>query len=544
MGDSAASAAAAAEGNKFTCVMLLAVHGMVSLDDIPSQDLHPLALKDIGTGRRSGSGSSGGSQASVVSFVSPSNLGYSNAVIEVVPTPTRPTVPSYGSHHQFHNHVQRFIKCITLDPHMDADTISQNFNSYDSEFYEFSGKELERSRKASEPRARARALLDNGYARDFSITQQMIAESVDMSRYDIFALMQTTRSALELPWKPHNFCMRNKLYCPADTENQCCLYFPDIDPHLHVRLRTTLVGSNSKKYKYSSLLSNLHLQFDSDRDCVLTIIFDCDSAGDIINKLWQYISLDSFFLNVKKLLNEIFNVAQGFNVEHLMSSTCVVDAACSNFYVTRKKTSIVSFKRDKKSGRVSALIDVHTPSEHPDGFWGYWTNHNPTVAAKQAAAAGTKGKSPESTHRVVNIPRGLEDFVPDCLTCIGSTIKEIQPIFDEVGNVVRVVYTNVYGETEEKSYMPGERPDRPTQSTEAVYGSPDGPGRGDEGRELGDDVPQSISPERSSRVGEAGGGRRRWRRTLKKKCMKRCKTKRLRRRCKTTQKKAVKSRVK
>lgn len=435
MGDSAAAAAAEATSNKFTCVMLLAVHGVVFLYDKPSQDLHPLDLKDIGIDIRSGSRSSDESHASVVSFVSPSNLGYTNGI---------------SSDDGFPNHVQRFIDSITRDPAIDADKISLNFNLYDSELYEFFGKKLERSRNDTEPKATAKAFVDNGgRERNVSITKQMLAISdIDMRYHDTNGRMQTTRSALELRWKPHNFCIKEKLYCPGVNANQCCLYFPDIDPDLHDLLRIRLPLFRNQQYKGLKLSPNLRLQFDSDTECVLTIIFECDSAGDIKNDSWKYNSLDIFVLNVKNLLYEIFKEVHGFNADLLMSSTCVVDAACSNFSVPGKKASIISFKRDEKSGqRVSALIDVHTPSEHPGGFWEYWILRDQAEAAKRAAAAARMtGKPAESNHRVVNIPRELDDFVPACLTCIGSTIKEIQPIFDELGNVVRVGYTYFDGE--------------------------------------------------------------------------------------------------
>lgn len=106
------------------------------------------------------------------------------------------------------------------------------------------------------------------------------------------------------------------------------------------------------------------------------------------------------------------------------------------------------------------------------------------------------------------------------------------------------------GKTEEKVYMPGERPAQPTQSTEAVYGSMAradvNVGDGDDGRILsmsvGRNSPTHDMAEHDEHDDMGSGGRRRWRRTLKKKCMKKCKTKRLRRRCKTTRKNAVKSR--
>jgi hypothetical protein len=120
------------------------------------------------------------------------------------------------------------------------------------------------------------------------------------------------------------------------------------------------------------------------------------------------------------------------------------------------------------------------------------------------------------------------------LTCRDSTIKKVEPVFDTNGNVVRVVYTYYDETTKEMDYIRSVRPDVPSQSMEAVQGSMS--------RSISM-VENGVDDDDKSVYG-SDGGRRRWRHTVKKKCMKKCKTKRQRqrRRCKTTQKNAVKSR--
>jgi len=137
------------------------------------------------------------------------------------------------------------------------------------------------------------------------------------------------------------------------------------------------------------------------------------------------------------------------------------------------------------------------------------------------------------------------------LTCSDSTIKDIQPVFGDDGNLVRVVYTYYDDTTEEIDYVPSERP-LPTESMEPVHGSMprtgDGDGDGDDGDGDGDMRSVMGDDEGADGGADGGGGRRRQlRRTIKKKCMKMCKTKRRRasrrrRRCKKTQKNAVKTR--
>ena len=475
--------------------MLLAVHGAVSLDvDIGGQSnqsqLRSLALNVIGRSRwhddsesgsvfGSGSGSvsvsvsSGGSPVNVVCLVSPSNMGYSimNSL-----TP------------RFLNHLQEFIKHIESNPNMDENTISQFFNSYEPRLYSFFKQRLLQERKHNESvtmakaKATAKASSTPFDKEKVDITEGMLRDhpvSMKISEFD--TRMQATRDALGLPWRPHAYCIDNKKYCPGKNANQCCLYFPGIDPTLHEQLRLRLSDitktrqSQTSQSSQSSLSSNLQLQFDSYTVCVLTIIFECDPTyGVIINTLWKGISLDRFVGQVTQLLDEFFSGVTGFDVSHSMSRTCLVDAACSDFSVPRKKVSIIGFERGRvETGRVSGLIDVHVPLETDLGFWGYWINHNPAEAARAAAGAMVVPKR-QVYHSVV-IPRELEDFVPECLTCNGSTIQRVEPVFDHEGNVVRVVYTYSDGNTEERDYV-ARAPKLPTrytqQSMEALRGSP------------------------------------------------------------------------
>jgi ribulose 1,5-bisphosphate synthetase/thiazole synthase len=122
-------------------------------------------------------------------------------------------------------------------------------------------------------------------------------------------------------------------------------------------------------------------------------------------------------------------------------------------------------------------------------------------------------------------------------------------VFDSHGNVVRVVYTYYDERKEIVDYVQIKRPDVLTQSMEAVQGSPDivAERAADVVDHVGHDA-QSVSPSRrridNDEVEEVDGGRPRWRRTLKKKCMKKCKTKRQRRlrRCKMTRRMVAKGR--
>jgi hypothetical protein len=133
-----AAAASAPDSCPFSCVMLLAVHGAVLLDvDVQARSessirLRPVALNDIGQQReeedngttvdmKGMSKTGSGGTASVVSLVSPSNMGYSVMISEDA---------------QFPNHAQVFIRMIESDYScFDENSISQLFNSYETKLY-------------------------------------------------------------------------------------------------------------------------------------------------------------------------------------------------------------------------------------------------------------------------------------------------------------------------------------------------------------------------------------------------------------------------
>ena len=160
------------------------------------------------------------------------------------------------------------------------------------------------------------------------------------------------------------------------------------------------------------------------------------------------------------------------------------------------------------------------------------------VDGEGAAAARSSSINPDQ--RRVIIPPQLSSFVPGCLTCTDSTITKIEPVFDEGGMLIRVVYTYKGGLTKTIDYA-ASVPVR-TESMAAVYGSSEGRGGVGHG-----DGPSSFSISRpttpESRGPESRGGGRRHK--SKKKCNNSnnmCKKRKTLRRRKITRKKPVKSR--
>lgn len=571
----AAGAAAAAAACPFSCVMLLAVHGAVFVDvdtksSPVSSALRAMNLSDIGKemdedkedpclsrSYETGAVVMAGAGA-VVSLVSPSNLGYS------VMISANDTIPT---------HAAAFIKMITpgfsRGLTMDDTYFSSNFNLYENGLYSLSRKISDETVRKIEDRVKARATGEG-----FDVTRQLLSNNpLEMAANEFIIRNQMIREAIGLSWRSHPYAIGNKEYCPGANANQCCLYFPNVDGPLYEALRMRLDKYQQKQtvnqkqktrkppsplFTFPSLSDNLRFSFDSHYVCVLTITFDLDD-GCCMNKLWKGVSLGCFFRQVGELLGLIFHRVEGFSVEGFMKKTCVLDAACSDFAVRKKGVSIVSFTKNpmNPSASVSALLDVHERyDERYSGFWEYSIHHNQTDAARRSGAGAVAGAVSRSfTHSVV-IPRELEDFVPACLTCHDSTIKDIQPVFGDDGNLVRVVYTYYDDDTtEEIDYVPSER-HLPTESMEQVHWSMPRNGNGDGDGDDGDDD-MSVNVDDGGADGGADGAdggadggrrrRRRLRRTIKKKCMKMCKTKRRRasrqrRRCKKTQKNAVKTR--
>jgi hypothetical protein len=557
--------------------MILAVHGAVFIKEKPeekqkSRDHHDstlrlgvpyqvnaFALKDIGKSKRRGADAESEAdadadaeaeaeadahaeshaesdaesvvKAEVACLVSPpEGLGYTIMNIE---------------NPKFPNRVGAFVQFVESTPpsfNFNGSNIATFFSKYENRLYSYSDKITTEERAKLEHRLSARTTN----VEHFDFTKESLRISRDeMPHHGFNDRMLTIHNALRYEWKPHyTSCIGSKRYCPGVNANQCCLFFPAVSGVVYEGLRSRLIDFNRGKMKPTSALSaHLQLQFDSYEKCVLTISFEYDSAGRVKNTLWRGISLDRFFRQVKRLLGMVFSNVDDFNLEHVMARTCVVDAACSDFSVTGKKVSIIGFEKagadaGAEAGVVSALVDVHHRDQEFPGFWDYWIHHKPTAGEGVAPTATDR----RNQHRVY-IPRDLAEFVPECLTSSGATIRKVEPVFDDEGNVVRVVYTYKDGRTETIDYAASVPVI--TESMGTVYGSPERPDDMD-----GDDHgvgPSSLSISRpntpeSRRPESQGGGRRR---TSKKKCNNSnnmCKKRKTLRRRKITRKKPVKSR--
>jgi len=532
-----------AAGN-ITCFMLLMVHGSVTLTENTSDRLRlrvsAQALNLIGTDVDTDSLELSPFLARVVCLVSPSNMGY-------------PVMNSSNS--QFPNYVEAFKHMVKADPGMNADKVSALLNFYDTRLYSFFDEHILRQRLDRESRFRARSSDLN----QLDMTDKLLTfYPREMENHDFIARMRTIRNSIGLDWKPHHdYCIGDKLYCPGAHANQCCLYFPErLDIELCEKLQGVWGRFKSKSSgttdSITKLASDLNLRFNED---VLTIEFIIDARGVVTNGLWEGITLEQFFRHVSILLMKVFAGVEGFNVNQLMSRTCVVDTACSDFCVRQgdvlKEVSIISFEENPigGGGGVTASVSIRADLSHL-GFWEY------LVQKKEPRAVGEeprplRAEDTAKHHPVVKIgiPNELKKFVP-CLTSLESTIREVTPVFDVEGKVKSVVYTYYDGIKEAIEYTPSEaRPS--TESMDTVWGSPGSPQidmmsmleRVAEltPKELDSVNKQSVSPPRGGDGGDGLGGRR----TLKKKCMKKCKTKRQQRRlrrCKMTRRMVAKGR--
>jgi hypothetical protein len=555
-------AAAAGASDYITCFMLFMVHGSVTLSENTSDPLRLSVLVDalnrIGIDIDIEALGLSEFWARVVCLVSPSNMGY-------------PVMTSSNS--QFPNYVEAFKHIVQVDPTMNATKVSELLNFYDNRLYSFFGDHIQRQRFNLESRFTARASDPN----ELDITHKLLTLFPDkMKQQDFIDRMRTIRNAIGLDWKPHyDYYIGNKLYCPGRDANQCCLYFPKrIEPAVCEKLQyewdafTRLSTVTSIK----KLAENLNLRFSED---VLTIEFHYNADGVVENTLWKGITLKQFFQQVTILLMKVFAGVKGFDVNQLMSRTCVVDTACSDFCVTQrevlKEVSIISFEENLVSSRGGGGVTASVSIRHPNdvghlGFWEYLVRKN------EMKAVMAQGSAEPSVVKIY-IPEQLKEFVP-CLTSLDATIMKVEPKFDREGNVVHVVYTHRDGKTQAIDYKPSV-PQPHTESMEAVAGSQSPPSllslpspspppsgeppatveHGFDRMDFSSSDDRSLSPPKSrgrlsdgslSEDGLGWGGRRRWRRTSKKKCMKKSKTKRRRqlrrRRCKTTQKNVVKSR--
>ncbi len=545
---------AAGASDYITCLILFMVHGSVTLPENTSAtsrlSVLAQALNMIGLDIDIQDLELGEFLARVVCLVSPSNMGY-------------PVMTSSNS--QFPTYVKAFQQMVQADPTMNENKVSALLNFYDTRLYSFFGDHIQHQRSNIESRFRARASdLSTLDMRDKLLTLY----PKEMEQQEFIARMRTIRDAIGLDWKPHyDYYIGNKLYCPGRDANQCCLYFPkrlEREVCDNLRAKWGAFKGSSTKLGFKKLAEDLNLHFSED---VLTIEFHYNANGVVKNTLWEGITLEQFFQQVTILLMKVFAGVEGFNVNQLMSRTCVVDTACSDFCVKQgevlNEVSIISFEENLVPGRggggITASVSIRRPTDLGHlGFWGYLVRKNEMKASgKELRDQG----SAEPSVVKIDIPIKLKEFVP-CLTSLEATIKKVEPIFDDEGNVVRVVYTYYNGIKELIDYTPSV-PQPHTDSMETVAGSPpkdmmillaDVAVLGIEDIERFDlsdhQRSVSLSPSRGD-LGDVGhddgldvGGRRRWSRTSKKKCMKKCKTKRRllrRRRCKTTQKNIVKS---
>ena len=550
--------AAAGASDYITCFMLFMVHGSVTLSENTSDPLRLSVLVDalnrIGIDIDIEALVLSEFWARVVCLVSPSNMGY-------------PVMTSSNS--QFPNYVEAFKHIVQVDPTMNATKVSELLNFYDNRLYSFFGDYTGQRRFNYETKFTARASDPN----ELDMTDKLLKlYPEEMRNHDFIARMRTIRNAIGLEWKPHyDFYIGDKLYCPGVHANQCCLFFPkrlEREVCDNLRAKWGAFKGSSTKLGFKKLAEDLNLHFSED---VLTIEFHYNANGVVENTLWKGITLKQFFQQVTILLMKVFAGVKGFDVNQLMSRTCVVDTACSDFCVTQrevlKEVSIISFEENLVSSRGGGGVTASVSIRHPNdvghlGFWEYLVRKNEMKAAgKELMAQG----SAEPSVVKIYIPEQLKEFVP-CLTSLDATIMKVEPKFDREGNVVHVVYTHRDGKTQAIDYKPSV-PQPHTESMEAVMGlspppslpspspSPDTVKHGFHRMDFSSGE-RSISPSRDHDGGLSDGGlsdggldvggRRRWSRTSKKKCMKKCKTKRRRqlrrRRCKTTQKNVVKSR--
>ena len=461
----------------FRCVMLIHFHGTVNLEPATPASTHAsasasasesaleqrlgapykvtaLPLSDIGGGRVAGE--AGGARPQVVCVVSPPNLGYS-------------VMGSQDS--KFLTHTQAFIQMVHRNSGsrtcLNGREIAQFFDLYDEKLYPFFDSAFNKKLQDFQTRFLARTP-----AADLDFTKKLVMfYPDDMKNYDFNSSMQLKRQSAELFWKTHyTSCIRQKLYCPGTHANQCSLYFPEVNAELLEKLKIAVYDRRpSKKQKSDEqkqksdeqkqksddeLFEGLSIQFSSDYKLVLTIIFENDPVSGLVkNERWRGISLDRFFQQITQYLHFIFDGVKGFDgvddfdLNALMSRTCVIDTACSDFSVPVKNVSIISFDRAAGAagaageGIVSALVDLHDDPGYQSGFWEYWINRPPRTLTPT-----------HSQHRV-SIPRELEEYVPGCLAC-NNTIKSVEPIFDESGKVVSVVYTYHNGRQETIAYQP------------------------------------------------------------------------------------------
>jgi hypothetical protein len=457
----------------FTCLLFLGVHGTVLLqvDESKPQSESRNEMEERGTlegrlgqplqitalplgaiGRDDGRGDGGG----VTKVVAPSNLGYS-------------VMGSENS--QFPRYMEAFKRMVERHACLTSSDIARFFNSFDDEMYSYFDSRFRTQFNGLQARFLARAPQDPADFAKFDFTEKFLTFASDeMLKHDFNSRMQMNRKSAGLYWTAHNdSCIAEKLYCPGTHANKCSLYFPGVgDDKLRGLLallpvnRFELQGPSKKpktglgaavvaaadvdQADEAALCSGVSIASSSGKKLVLTITFENDpKSGFVNNERWKGISLDTFFRQIKRYLNYIFKEVEGFDLNGLMSRTCVIDTACANFSVSvpGQHVSIIGF--DNRVGAsagaagaagaipTSMLVDVHNV---PHGVMGWWERK---INLSSGTGDGDAAAYTHSRHRL-SIPRDLVSYVPSGLVCV-DTIKSVEPITDEMRRVVSVVYT-------------------------------------------------------------------------------------------------------
>jgi hypothetical protein len=444
--------------DEFTCIMFLAVHGTVSLrvdestlqsaqhkergghdDDVGDTleqslgpPLHITALPLGAIGRGDGRGRGHG--ASVTEVVSPTALGYS----------------VFGSENsQFPRYIEAFIHMVeSKSTCLTGSEIVRFFNSFDDKMYSFFNSKF--NKELQELQNRFLARVDQAKVPEFDFTKNFVTFARDeLSKCDVNTRMQVNRKSAGLYWTAHNdSCIAEKLYSPGTHANQCCLYFPGVTDELHdlLALKINALKPGSKNpwlVGAPALCSDVSIESSSDKKLVLTITFDTGNRGFVKNKLWKGITLNMFFRQIKQYLKYMFDGVEGFNLDVLMSRTCVIDTACANFSVPvpGQHVSIIGFDNAARgtgegaagASPASMLLDIHND---PRSVMGWWEH---TINLSSGTGAGDAAAYTHFRHRLL-IPRDLVSYVPSGLVCV-DTIKSVEPTTDDMSRVVSVKYT-------------------------------------------------------------------------------------------------------
>ena len=480
MGEARPSPSSSPCGDGFTCIMFLGVHGIVSLQvDERKSPLKPKGKKgdDVGGTLEESLGQplqitalplsaiGRGDGASVTEIVSPAGLGYS-------------VVGSENS--QFAQYIEAFIGMVECErtPCLTGSNIAAFFNSFDDKMYSYFDSRFNKQLQELQTRLVARFPPDPADFEKFDFTKNFVTFASDeMLKHDFNSRMQVNRVSAGLYWTAHNDAhndaswIAEKLYCPGTHANQCCLYFPAPPPVLRDKLASIVDSRRQRQRRQpheipmnitnddnddaSALCYGVSIEFSSVDKVVLTITFENDSGdgGFVKNKLWKGIPLNTFFLRIKRYLNDMFNGVEGFDLNGLMSRTCVIDTACANFSVSVRgqRVSIISVDNEamgvgegmaEASPVVSMVLDVHNDPSFEMGWW----ERNINLSSGTGAGAGAGAAYTHSRHRLL-IPRDLVSYVPSCLVC-DETIKSVEPIIDETTGKLSVLYTYRNGRKE------------------------------------------------------------------------------------------------